>query len=139
MLRPMACVRSLKTIPMAFLASLKYSRGLTRTSAPVGQFSWQEYAGFLAPFGLSGVFSHKLHFTASKFSVSVTAGGSIGTARLNQLLSMRPRRDEVGLADFRGTIEIALYGHCVAQSEHPIQVFGLISICPSAKRAIAPV
>ena len=39
----------------------------------------------------------------------------------------------------RAIIEIALYGHCVAQSPQPIQVAGLISISPSGKRAIAPV
>src|SRR5712692_6071949 len=139
MLRPMACVRSLKTIPIAFFASLKYSRGLTRTSAPVGQFSWHEYAGFLAPFGLSGVFSQRLHLTASKSSVSVTGRGSVGGARLNQLLSVPSSPGGGTTGDLRETIEMALYGHCVAQSPHPMQVFGSISICPSAKRAIAPV
>jgi hypothetical protein len=38
-----------------------------------------------------------------------------------------------------GIIEIALYGHCVAQSPQPIQVSGWISIEPSGNRAIAPV
>src|SRR6266850_736901 len=139
MLRPMACVRSLKTIPMAFLASLKYSRGLTRTSAPVGQFSWQEYAGFLAPSGLRVVFSHRLHLIASKSCVSVTAGGPAGGARLSQLLSVAPSPNGLDAADLRGTIVMALYGHCVAQSPHPIHVARSISICPLASRAMAPV
>src|SRR5881227_2695172 len=126
-------------MPMAFFASLKYSRGLTRTSAPVGQFSLHEYAAFFAPLGLSGVFSQRLHLTASKSSVSVTGRGSVGGARLNQALSV-PRSPAGGTTGaLRGTIEMALYGHWVAQSEQPMQVFGSISICPSAKRAIAPV
>src|SRR6266705_1931344 len=105
MLRPIACVWSWKTIPMAFFASLKYSRGLTRTSAPVGQFSWHEYAALLAPFGLSGVFSQRLHLTANKFSVSVTGLGSVRGARLNQALSV-PRSPAGGTTgDLRGTIE----------------------------------
>src|SRR6266508_967192 len=101
-------------MPMAFLASLKYSRGLTLTSAPVVQFSWHEYAGVFAPAGLSGVFAHRLHFTASRSAVSVTSGGSFGIARLSQL-SIRPRNPlPFVFAGFRGTIEIALYGHCVS-------------------------
>src|SRR5712692_234553 len=104
---------------IAFFASLKYSRGFTRTSAPVGQFSWQEYAGFFASFGLSGVFSHRLHLTASKSCVAVTAGGSIGGARLSQLLRTTRSPGGGGVVDLRGTIDIALYGHCVAQSPHP--------------------
>src|SRR5207245_6941233 len=97
-------------MPMAFLASLKYSRGLTRTSAPVGQFSWHEYAAFFAPFGLSDVFAQRLHLIASKSSVSVTGRGSVGSARLNQPLSVRSRPGEGATGDLRGTIEMALYG-----------------------------
>src|SRR5256714_15625978 len=124
---------------MAFFASSKYSRGLTRTSAPVGQFSWQEKAARFAPFGLSGVFSQRLHLTASRFSVSVTAGGIFGCARLNHDLSLPPIPDAAARTGLRGIIVMALYGHCVAQSPQPMQVFGLMSICPSEKRPIAPV
>ena len=82
--------------------------------------------------------AHKLHFTASKSDVSVTAGGTEGVAKLNQLMIDLKLVGGVGIP-LRGTIEIALYGHWVAQSAQPMQVSALISTCPSAKRAIAPV
>src|SRR5580765_2585529 len=108
MFRPIAWVRSLKTIPIAFFASLKYSRGLTRTKAPVGQFSWHEYAAVFAPSGLSEVFSHRLHLIASKLSVAVTGSGFFGGARLSNFLSVPsiPSGSAIGL--LRATIEIAL-------------------------------
>src|SRR5258708_16103215 len=130
-------------MPMAFSASLKYSRGLTRTRAPVGQFSWQEYAGTFAPFGLSsGLSEQRLHLTASKFSESVTAEGSAGTARPCQFLSqllrvlrnsggrrrsrrrgpsaarvfLRIPKSPVGVARrLRAAIHLAAYRHCVEQ------------------------
>src|SRR5205085_2135447 len=75
-LRPMACVWSRKIVPMTFFVSPKYSRGLTRTRAPVGQFSSHEYARVFLPFGLSGVPSQRLHLTAWRFFVSLTLAGS---------------------------------------------------------------
>ena len=39
-------------MPSVFPVSLKYSSGSTRTSAPVGQFSSQEYAFLRAPGGI---------------------------------------------------------------------------------------
>src|SRR5215510_8902245 len=98
-------------MPIAFFASAKYSRGFTRTRAPVGQFSWQEYALVLAPLGLSGVFAHRLHFTASNSDVAVTGGGTVGIARLSQLLIVPIALGDGGWARFRGAIEMALYGH----------------------------
>src|SRR5829696_5795199 len=108
MFRPMACVWFLKMRPRQFLASAKYSSGLTRTSAPVGQFSWHEYARPFAPSGLSGVFSHRLHLTASRSSVPVAEGGIGGGARLNHRLRAPPERPCGGGVGPRGTIEMAL-------------------------------
>jgi hypothetical protein len=54
---------------------------------------------------------------------------------LNQLRTCPAKLSGGGAAGgLRGIIEIALYGHCVAQSPQPMQVFGSISICPSLKR-----
>ena len=71
--------------------------------------------------------------------VSVTGSGSFALARLNKPLSFAPKLSGGTAAALRGTIVMALYGHCVAQSPQPMQVFGLMSICPSSKGPIAPV
>src|ERR1700720_2118950 len=125
--------------PTALLGSSKYSLGLTRTSAPVGQFSSHEKALLLAPTGLSGVSLHRLHLIASRSSVSVTAAGNTGGARVNQFLTRGREVCTGGACRLRGTIVIALYGHWVAQSPQPMQVFGSMSICPPGKRPMAPV
>src|SRR5262249_10677817 len=92
--------------------------------------------------------AHRLHFTASRSSVWSTAGGKGSFARRNQ------RRQAAGVPfvlfsffavttagpfALRGIIEIALYGHCVAQSAQPMHDLASISTWPSGKRAIAPV
>src|SRR5215207_7424788 len=87
MFRPMACVWSRKTRPILPLTSAKYSRGLTRTSAPVGQFSWQENACDFAPGGLSEVPAQRLHLVASRLSTAVTGSGGVSGARLSHPFS----------------------------------------------------
>src|SRR5712664_4591808 len=107
MLRPMACVWSRKTRPSVFSISPKYFCGLTRTSAPVGQFSSHEYAGRLAPDGFSGVLSHKLHLIATMSSASANGAG-LGALTLNRFLTRSGRLRWAGAGASRGTIEIAL-------------------------------
>src|SRR5205809_4185868 len=75
MLTPIACVLLRWMRPIVWLTSSKYSRGFTRTRAPVGQFSSQEYAAVFAFGGFSPVSLQRLHFTASRFSVCVTGSG----------------------------------------------------------------
>src|SRR6266576_6014135 len=79
----MAWFRSRNTSPNVFSISGKYSCGLTRTNAPVGQFSSHEYAGRLAFDGFSGVPSHRLHLMAIMSSASAMGAGS-GALRLNR-------------------------------------------------------
>src|SRR6476469_7492598 len=134
MFRPIACVSSLKTSPCVDPISVKYSSGSTLTSAPVGQFSSHEYLCRLAPFGLSGVASQRLHLMAT---TSSDAGGAIGSAgfTLNARVNFWTKL-KLGGSDFLGTMEIASYGHCVAQSKHPMQVCGSMSTCPRGSRNI---
>src|SRR6476619_4909055 len=75
MFSPMACVALRWIKPIVSPTSSKYSRGLTRTRAPVGQFSSHEYAAVFAPGGFSPVPLHRLHLIASRFSVWVTGAG----------------------------------------------------------------
>src|SRR6266571_1541373 len=107
MLRPMACVWSRKTRPSVFSISPKYSCGLTRTSAPVGQFSSHEYAGLDAPLGFSEVCSHKLHLIAIISSASAMGAGA-GALRLKIFLIRVSGAVRSGGGRLRGTIEIAL-------------------------------
>src|SRR6266550_579652 len=139
MLRPMACVWSRKTRPSVFSISPKYSCGLTRTSAPVGQFSSHEYAGRDAPAGFSGVASQRLHLIATMSSPSAAGAAAPGALKLNKLLIRLTRFGAAAGGPSRGTIVIALYGHCVAQSKQPMQVAGSMSTCPFGSRKMAPV
>src|SRR5262247_1061821 len=122
MLRPMACVRSRKTRPSVFSISPKYSCGLTRTNAPVGQFSSHEYAGRDMPLGFNGVFSQRLHLIATMSAPSASTGAGAGALKLKRFRSRLTKFTGGAAAESRGTIEIALYGHWVAQSKQPIQV-----------------
>src|SRR5581483_2110154 len=135
--RPMACVESLKVSPSICLISVKYSRGLTRNRAPVGQFCSQLNARCFASGGLSGVLLHRLHLTATRSVVSSTGGGSGSGASLSRRCNLVGGFSSA--FGRRGIIEIALYGHCVAQSPQPMQVFGLMSTWPAPKRPMAPV
>src|SRR6185503_10548265 len=105
MFRPIACVLSLKIRPWVAPISVKYSIGLTRTSAPVGQFSSHEYARRHAPGGFNFVPSHKLHLIATTSSPGsgVTTGSIL---KLNAFFSAETKLPFVGGAA-RGTIEIA--------------------------------
>src|SRR5688572_9770617 len=114
MLRPMACVLSLKTSPCVGPISVKYSIGFTRTRAPVGQFSSHEYVWRREPGGLSDVPWQRLHLIATMSSPgSGVTGGAI--LKLKTLRSFETKPPFVD-GDSRGTIEMASYGHCVAQS-----------------------
>src|SRR5260370_37486234 len=84
MLGPMACVWSRKTKPSVFSISPKYSFGLTRTSAPVGQFSSHEYAGRDAPAGFSDVVSQRLHLIATISSPLAVGGTAAGALELKK-------------------------------------------------------
>src|SRR5215212_6846420 len=137
MFRPTACVWSRKIKPGAAPTSLKYSIGSTRTSAPVGQFSSHEYALRRAPDGFSGVASHRLHLIATGSSAgSAAAGRSFLKLKAFRRFEAKPETCGGGV---RGTIVIASYGHCDAQSKQPMHVCGSISTCPSGSRKIAPV
>src|SRR6266487_403589 len=139
MSRPMACVWSRKIRPSVFSISPKYSCGFTRTRAPVGQFSSHEYAGREVPDGLSGVFSQRLHLIATMSSPSAAVASAAGEPIPKTVFSRSRKFGEVVTFSLRGTIEIALYGHCVAQSKQPMHVAGSISTCPFGSRKIAPV
>src|SRR5262249_32372408 len=86
-----------------------------------------------------------------------TAGGKGSAARPNHLFRLPPG-PPFSLSPFpffflspafdfslsppaalRGIIEIALYGHCVAQSAHPMQGLCSMYTGPAGKRAIEPV
>src|SRR5260370_31844572 len=108
MLGPMACVWSRKTKPSVFSISPKYSFGLTRPSAPVGQFSSHEYAGRDAPAGFSGVASQRLHLIATMSSPSAAAAAA-GARKLNRLLIRATRFGIAAGGTSRGTIVIPLY------------------------------
>src|SRR5215204_1642050 len=105
--------------------SLKYSSGFIRTKAPVGQFSSHEYAFRRAPSGFSGVASQRLHLIATRSSEATGAGGG-AILKLSAFDSAETKPDGFG-GGSRGTIVIASYGHCVAQSKQPIHVCGSIS------------
>src|SRR6266704_322697 len=107
MSRPMACVWSRKIRPSVFSISPKYSCGFTRTRAPVGQFSSHEYAGRFEPFGLSVVFSQRLHLVAIISSASAMGAG-VAALRLKMFLILVSGAVRAGGGRLRGTIEIAL-------------------------------
>src|ERR1051326_4954974 len=86
MLRPIACVWAGKTKPCADVTSSKYSSGLTRTSAPVGEFCSHEYALRRTPGGCSDVPAHKLHVIATRSSDAAGAAGS-STRKLKMRVS----------------------------------------------------
>src|ERR1041384_7108297 len=138
MLRPIACVQSRNTNPSVLPTSSKYSWGFTRTSAPVGQFSSHEYAGRFAPSGFREVFSQRLHLMAIMSSPSPTGAGA-GVLNRKTFLIRVSGAVRAGGGRSRGIIEMALYGHCVAQSKQPMQVAGLISTSPVRSGKIAPV
>jgi hypothetical protein len=81
---------------------------LTRTSAPVGQFSWHEKACRRAPGGLSEVPAQRLHLVASRFSVAVTGCGGVRGARLSQPFSLPASVEGFGASGLRGIIVMAL-------------------------------
>ena len=84
----------------------------------------------------------RLHLTASRFSVCSTGFGSSASPTESSPLrncDTPPPPSPFFALSGRAIIEIALYGHCVAQSPQPMQVRGSMSISPFGKRAIAPV
>ena len=90
------------------LISPKYSWGLTRTKAPVGQFSSQEYAGRDAPAGFSGVASQRLHLIATMSSPSAANGAGAVELKLNSLVNRLTKSTGALGGASRGNIEMAL-------------------------------
>src|SRR5438046_10186492 len=125
-------------MPCVRATSLKYSIGSTRTSAPVGQFSSHEYARLRAPGGFKPVCSQRLHLIATSSS-DAGAGARSGSFKLNSRLNFSNRPEFIGGGFTRGPMEIASYGHYVAQSKQPKHVPGSISTWPIESRKMAPV
>src|SRR5688572_22784217 len=107
MFRPTAWVESRNTIPSVFSISPKYSCGLTRTSAPVGQFSSHEYDFRFAPSGFNGVASHRLHLIATMSSASLIPGGGGGVVSLKARRNLVKKGGATGASVLRGTMVIA--------------------------------
>src|SRR5215212_3455140 len=88
MLRPTAWDLSTSSRPSMLPTSVKYSLGLMRASAPVGQFSSQLYLRDFLPGGLRVARSlQRLHLIATRSSVASTAEGIGSGLILNKSLT----------------------------------------------------
>src|SRR5262249_25391309 len=71
---------------------------------------------------------------------SSDAAGGVGRSILNLKARLSiVAKPECGTGAVRGTIVIASYGHCVAQSKQPMHDCASISMWPCESRKIAPV